>query len=222
MAQTRTGPITIVFLDRTRVQVANAGTGNLATWEVTPQVMRDLAIVNVAEFGKQLANFLTQQKINPGPMVIVLSYTILFTKTIEADTEEGRQKALQQFFDSVPFDSLLTKTYPTGKNTISAVATNRELIEQVRGEFAKRGFVVTAVIPQTTLPKEAQLPSLSSAFVAAVVKASASLGSLSFVSAIESSVPMGENSNKKPNRQQILVAVFGALLFLLLIVLLAR
>lgn len=222
MAPIQTGPLTIVFLDRNRLQVANTQTGNLATWEVPPQVMRDLVIVNVSEFGKQLGSFMTQQKMNPGPAVVVLSYTTVFTKTIETGTDEEREEALRLFFDSIPFDSLLTKSYPTGKNTIAAVAVSRELVDQLTGEIAKRGFGVTAVVPQTVLPKEAQLPSLTTAFVAAVTKAASSLMSLSLMSAATSTHPVGENTPKKPNRQQVLVGVFAALLFLLLLIVLSR
>jgi hypothetical protein len=222
MALTQTGPLTIVFLDRSRLQVANSQTGNLATWDVSPQIMRDLVILNTAEFGKQLGAFITQQKMSPGPTVVVLSYTTVFTKSIEADSDEARLEAMQQFFDSIPFDSLLTKSYPTGKNTIAAVAVSRELVETLMGELSKRGFGATAVVPQTVLPKEAQLPALSSAFIATVIKVASSLNTLSLISPAGNTHSLGENNQKKPNRQQILVGVFGVLLFILLLVLLTR
>lgn len=140
----------VIFLDRGRLQVFAASLGSVATWEIPDALIRDLAVVDKDGFKTQLTSFLGQLKLMGNPAILLLAEALYFAKDIAAASEEERLKREQEFFDMVPCEKILTKTYPAEKNLV-AVAICREFIEELQEIFAKVGVALVAIVPLVAL-----------------------------------------------------------------------
>lgn len=165
MASRKTG---VLYLQKDKFQLYSPNLGNILEFRFVPEIVQDLDVVNKELFESVVKLFITNGKIQPLNLLIVLADNTLFIKDFAVTLpqpakaqnpkdaqkqpvlDEHAQKELHEhvkkFVDHVPFEEIASTTIPL-KNGMRAVAANADLFNGIKSAFEKQGFAVESVIP---------------------------------------------------------------------------
>lgn len=156
MATQRSG---IIFLHRDSFQVYSPYLASIIEFRFVPEIIRDLDVVNKDLLENLIKLFITNGKIPPGNMMIVIADNAAFIKdfvspppqpgqppTPPPNVSDELKVQADKFIEHVPFENVVSKTFPWN-NGIRAFAVNQELYEDIKNAFEKNGFTVDMVIP---------------------------------------------------------------------------
>jgi len=138
-------PSTVGYLDRNRIQFFQSGFSSVLSLDFPETVVRDLEVVNRRMLQTLLASFLRDHAIRPSLLILVLSEASYFSQTLNGEERE-KELQLQQFIDTIPFDTVYSKRYTVDEKDVGIVVPKNfsETVQQiVEGE----GFRVVAVVP---------------------------------------------------------------------------
>ena len=142
-------PVTVVFLDKNRIQFYESRDGTLVSLEVPETIMRDLEIANPTALGESVKTFLNQNHISASVSILVFSDTVVLTRELTG-TREEKELEFQKFLDAVPFENILSRRYVFGEHDI-AIAMPRAGFEPLIAILQEARFPVMAVVPTFTL-----------------------------------------------------------------------
>ena len=134
----------LIYLEKDRLFFYNGK--NVFKLNFTPQIVRDLEVLNEDGLISLVFQFIDSIKATPSRFLIVLSESVLFVgETKERDLTKI-EIGFQSFMDFVPFDKVLSKKYQI-EGGIRMLATNADLINTLSDSFEQRGFVNDGVVP---------------------------------------------------------------------------
>ena len=134
----------LIYLEKDRLFFYNGK--NVFKLNFTPQIVRDLEVLNEDGLISLVFQFIDSIKATPSRFLIVLSESVLFVgETKERDLTKI-EIGFQSFIDFVPFDKVLSKKYQI-EGGIRMLATNADLINTLSDSFEQRGFVNDGVVP---------------------------------------------------------------------------
>ncbi len=111
-------------------------------------------------------NFITENKIPPVHVLLILSPEIIFEKKLSDMPLAIQHIEIEKFLDLVPFDSILTRTFRLPKKTTILVA-NKELCEVITDSLKAESCIPTGIVALNSL--EEKLPSLKEKFDAQLI-----------------------------------------------------
>ena len=216
----------IVFVNRDYLQLYNDGLTDIASMALDPKVITDVEIVDSKTFTAQVSTFIDQAKIVPSDVMIIFSEAICFSQDIKPVDEIKDKKAIQDFSSSVPFESILIKTYPTASG-LRIIAVNANLYRQINSVFESKGFLPASVIPTFVLGEQNYAKTNLDKEMAKFVLDS--LDNFKKQSFLEISAPVAQEkttvkkeSFKMTKKAAILLGVFGAGIIILIILIVSR
>lgn len=134
----------LIYLEKDRLFFYNGE--KVFSLDFTPQVVRDLDILDENVFISLIFQFIDSIKMNPSRFLIVLSESVIFVYDTKEQDLAKIDAEFHSFTDLVPFDRVLSKKYQTA-GSIRMLATNADLINTISDSFEQRGFVNDGVIP---------------------------------------------------------------------------
>lgn len=140
----------VIFLDRSYLAYFASNLPNIARFDLPPNIVRDLEILNKTELEIQLHLFVKQIKINPGFLLIVLSDNTCFAKDFTEISAVQQDLLCQNFLNNIPFENISSKLYKIDRG-FRIIATNKDLYENISEIFVKLGFVTLGVAPVFSL-----------------------------------------------------------------------
>lgn len=149
----------LIYLEKDRLFFYNGE--KVFKLNFTPQIVRDLEILNEDGLISLVFQFIDSVKATPSQFLIVLSESVLFAgETKERDLTKI-EIGFQSFIDFVPFDKVLSKKYQV-EGIIRMLATNADLINTLSDSFEQRGFVNNGVVPAFVFGQFGVKPGLDS------------------------------------------------------------
>lgn len=160
----------VLYLLRDRFQLYSPFLRQIVEFKFTSEMVLDLDVLNGELFEEQVKTFVTNGKIPPGDIIIVLSDNAYFVKDIAStpppsaqSQKPGQQvpppppvsvKDLQPqidlFVEHVPYENVVSLTLPL-KNGVRVCAVNQDLFKTIIKGFEKAGFKVDYVLPGMVL-----------------------------------------------------------------------
>lgn len=209
----------VVYVDRNRLQFDTTDTGTIVSLDVPPALVRDVSVIDRAGLEKLILTFLSGQNIGPGQAAVVLGESMCFFTVIHSADDMQKEAAMQQFFDTVPFVSVLKKVYPQ-ENGLLLTAANREFIETLLGILARAGFEVVCVLPAPVLGQMGSRRWLDGQMSAYVRKNMQFLRGLTLdVEEHEEEVTRNaETEGSKSTRRWLVMTFVGLVIFLIILV----
>jgi len=134
----------LIYLEKDRLFFYNGE--KVFKLDFTPQIVRDLEILNEDGLISLVFQFIDSIKATPSRFLIVLSESVLFSSDTKERDLAKIEAEFQSFIDLVPFDKVLSKKYQV-EGVIKMLATNADLINAISDSFGQRGFVNDGVVP---------------------------------------------------------------------------
>lgn len=178
----------------------------------------DLEIIDSGILEKHLQQFIIDENLVPGKLLIILSPEVTFQK--EIPFSQNLENSKLAFLENVPFENVGWRAYRRQKG-INIVAANKSFYETLQSIFKLKGYTVEKVIPAVSLPedlKKLTLENISS--LEKILKKDMALNNLSLnYPEFSEKKPIAEftknqfNTNK--NLSLLLLLFLGAILILL-------
>ncbi len=215
------GSTAIIFLGKQKLQYYTDG-GGVIVLDIPPTASRDLEIVNKNALQTILKTFLQQQKIVPGPVILVLSSDMYFEKDFLPTPEGQPDVAEQQYLDAIPFETTQTRLIPLKKGH-KVIVINKEYNDRLAIVLEHLGFKILSLVPVYTLGAMSIKKWLDVDMGKYILKNIQSLISQNLLSPSEKSLEESADSSSqlitKKQRPLVLVGAFVALLVVLVLVL---
>ncbi len=163
-----TGKTGILYLQKDKLQLYSPFLGSVLEFRFVPEIIRDLDVVNLDLLGSLIKVFVTNGKVPPSNLIVILCDNAYFVKDFiypapatpqknvpqravtQKITLEDLQKQADVFIEHVPYDNVVSKTLPL-KNGIKVCAVNQDLFESIKMVFEALGFTVEVVLPGVVL-----------------------------------------------------------------------
>lgn len=140
----------LLYLDKNGFYFYIDGLPSVISLAFTDNAVKDMDVVNGASLIAQVKTFVEQYRLLPSMITIILSPNVAFEKDIAGLTREAQEEAVKNFIDTIPFESVLTKTYPIEKG-VKIIGFNEDLYTELKNGFEKSSFGIESVIPYQLL-----------------------------------------------------------------------
>ena len=146
MAETKKDDKALVFVTRQGLQYFGTHSSSIASLAFDPKFVTDLDVMEEALLEGQIANFITQNKLVPVPIMFLFAENASFYQDIKEEDTSKVKQIKEDFVNSVPFETLLTKVYKL-KVGAKIVSINEGLYRVIASSFESRGFLSLGVTP---------------------------------------------------------------------------
>jgi hypothetical protein len=144
---------TIINIDRDKLSLCAPYHLEPLSVQFTPEMISDLEIVGKQELNTALRNFIDQNKIKPGQLVIIVSQGVYFEKNYNGPNPPTPEE-VDSFIETIPFTTVSSKLFRVISG-FKQVVINREYYEILKETFEQMGFQVIAVVPGFALGQNA-------------------------------------------------------------------
>jgi hypothetical protein len=215
----------VILLDRNCLYYYGGNVQNsILRLDFSPDIIRDLDVVNHEQFYNQIKSFIETNKLIPTNIAMVLSPYVIFEKDLQVLPTIDVATEMQNFIDSIPFDNLTVKKYPFEKY-VRLVAVNKPFYDTIKQAFERRSFLVESITPyfslKTTINFQTELTVQTMKFILnksdVLKQENILLHEYSTVHEEEKKNNKEEDSEKK--RTYILAGVFVILIIVLIVLL---
>lgn len=142
--------LAVLFLNRQSVRYLSATEDKSKELIFNSEIVSGLEVKKTDLLNDQVRLFIEQNKIPPGPFVVLLAEEICLVKIFPEGTQETKKEEIKKFLDLVPFENVRSKIYPFEKG-LKLYAVNRDYYEIVEAAFEKYGFRAEATTPLSML-----------------------------------------------------------------------
>jgi hypothetical protein len=219
--------ILILFINRNTFQLFGGNLTGVVTVEVSENILRDGDIISADGIYTLIKQLVKQYVLAGSQLFIVLSDLMYYEKTFSAAQSIQLENDVLNFFNVVPYESLLTKVYDIEKGK-RAVAVNKLLYEAIWQGFTLQGIPTKAIIPACVLGAVGTKHVLDAAMANEIVKNIDGLTRQSLLdtgggASVAPSQPEDVASpTKKKSQMPLLLGVFGTLIAILVVVILMQ
>ncbi len=143
----------ILYLKKDTFQFYSPFLATILEFGFVPEIVQDLDVINKELLESLIKAFVTNNKIAPSNLLIVVADSASFIKDLvtpkgaaQQPTQEELQTQARTLIENVPFENVASKLFklPTG---IRVYTTNQELYEAIKIAFEKQNFIVELVVP---------------------------------------------------------------------------
>jgi hypothetical protein len=161
--------ILILFIERNRFQFFGGTLTSVVTIDVPETIIRDFDVIQKDGFYTLIKQWVRQYNLALSELIIVYSDASYFEKLFVSTENPQNETDILKFFDTIPFESIWTKVYPTptGKR---ALGVNKSLYEAIHQGFSLQGVSTRAVLPAFTLGTFSTAHSLDAAMAGYIIK----------------------------------------------------
>lgn len=184
-------------------------------------VIANLEVLNRDSLYTVISDWAKARTYTTTEVVWLLSQNTYFEQIFPDSEKEKWDSSTVQFLDTVPFEEVISKVY-TPVEGRQVVATNKDFVMALIQGFAMHGYNTRAVVPAKFATSETEL---SGSVFRSVTNHVADLARDSLVTVERSSAPVSNvatKTEKKKSSLPLLLAIFGALLIVLVAVLFLR
>jgi len=221
--------IVILFINRNTFQLYGGGLTGIVTIEVPETVLHDGEVVSSDGAYTLIKQLAKQYPIAGSQLIIVLSDLMFFEKTFSPPAPATLEEDVLNFFNVVPFESLITKVYDIEKGK-RAVAANKNLYETLKQGFALQGIPVKTLLPACVFGTMATKHALDAALASEIMRNVDGYARQNLLDAQEqnfSTTPQEQEetpagTTKKKSQLPLLLGVFGVLVVILVVVFLMQ
>ncbi len=212
-----------VFLYRQKVEFYFKNGKQPITLTIPESALSDLEVKNKKELEELIKAFITDNKIVETEFVLLLTDEVSLLKDISIETSTDFSKEKSEFLESVPFEYFRYRTYQFPKLS-RIIAVNRDFYETLIAIFEQLGLSILSVSPLSALSFWATGIAVDSKLVRVIFKKVVLLkqNDLLFEEKASTFRPQQENFWVKNKRLVGMLGVFGLLLALLGVVLVAQ
>lgn len=159
----------IIFLQKDKFDFYSPGLIKIIEFRFVPEIIHDLEVINRELLENLIKLFVSNNKIAPGELTIVLADNACFIKDFimpsavpstqqknvaqlspvafpNTQASEKVREDIKFFIDHVPFENVLSREFHMGNGT-KVLAVNKDFFEAIKNAFEKAGFRVNAVLP---------------------------------------------------------------------------
>jgi hypothetical protein len=193
----------------------------LVSLPMTSEIIQDLEIVNQSALERVIKNWIRQTQIIPKNISIIFTEETYFYKDISNSAATLEDPEVLAFTQTVPFDNTVSKIFPIQSGSRISVI-NRDLINPIVSTLGKAGFTVVSATPAFAVGISKDNP-FSLELAKQILSNPEILSSYNFVNGVSIKDLEEEKpflSLKFDKRLMIMIAVFGALLGVLVVLLL--
>lgn len=140
----------LLYLDKNGFYFYEEGLPSIVSLAFGDSVIKDMDVINPASLEVQIKSFVEQYKLIPGVITIILSPNVAFEKDITGLSKDDQTKAVQNFVDTIPFDSVISRTYPVDKG-VKIIGFNEDLYLELKKSFERASFGIDSIIPYQLL-----------------------------------------------------------------------
>jgi len=218
--------ILILFINRNTFQLFGGNLTGIVTVEAPENILRDGDVISADGAYTLIKQMAKQYLLTGTQLVLVLSNLMYYEKIFSPVQSTQLENDVLNFFNVVPYESLLTKVYDIEKGK-RAVAVNRSLFETIRQGFALQGIPVKALVPACLLGLSANTHVLTAEVVSEIMRNVDNLTKQSIIDTQEAAPVVSESGNtsstpKKKSQLPLLLGVFGVLILVLVVVVLMQ
>jgi hypothetical protein len=145
-----------LYLDKKGFYFYSAGMQSVLSLSFLETSVKDMDVINGAELMAQIKSFIEQYQVPQAIISIILSPNVTFEKDLADLTHEAQEEQEKKFIDTIPFESVLSKSYPIEKG-IKVIGFNEDLYSELKISFEKNKFSVENVIPYQFLGNDQAL-----------------------------------------------------------------
>lgn len=167
MAATKPG---IIYILKDKFQMYSPFSNGLLEYRYPPEIIRDLDVINTDLLESQIKVFVTNNKLQPSSLIIVLADNTYFVKDFamaapppaqppkpgqppapmpKASLEDLKPQ-INLFIEHVPYENVVSREFPL-KTGIRVLAVNQDMYACLKRAFELLGFKVEAVFPGMVL-----------------------------------------------------------------------
>lgn len=209
-------PTGIFYLENNRGFFYDHGLSSPVGVDFPPDMISDLEVISKKKIETAIQSLISNYKIVPENIIILLSTTVTFDKDFTDGTVQMEQN-VQDFLELVPFQDYLSKKSKFTKKT-KITAANRELCDVIKNAFVDCGFVVSSIIPLSACMEI--MPNLQNNLdLGLILDKATDLRAYSLLTD-QAQLAQSNEKNKKDNKRLfMLVGVFVFLILILIFVL---
>jgi hypothetical protein len=238
----------IIYLQKDRFQLFSPFLRQVVEFRFVPEIVRDSDVINPELLESLIKVFVTNTKIPPSNLSIVLADNAYFVKDFVLPPQPKTPQQAQQpqitmetlnvmsmdFIEHVPFESVVSKSIPL-KDGIRVCAVNKDFFDAIKNSFAKLGFTIDGVYPGFVLGNNLSAkPVLDNVLVSSFFQKVGTLKQYDLLqqevykpearegteTSVEVELEDFEEKNKKPDKKRLymMVGVLGLLVIVLVVV----
>src|SRR3989344_3913772 len=114
----------LIFIDRIHLEYFDAGHGKVLNFNFPQGLIKDMEIINSHDLEIQLILFINFYKLNPAPLLIILSADICFEVEINEPNYSNFENITNAFLYHLPFEETVHKIYKQTKG-FRLIAVNK-------------------------------------------------------------------------------------------------
>lgn len=140
----------LLYLDKNGFYFYQAGLQSVISLAFLETSVKDMDVINAASLSTQISSFAGQHHISPAVITIILSPNITFEKELIGMTVGIQEEETKKFIDTIPFDSVLSKTYTIEKG-VKVIGCNDDMYQELKAGFEKLASTIDNVVPYLML-----------------------------------------------------------------------
>lgn len=142
-------PLAVLYVDIKSFWVFTSE-GRLVVSSFPEGLIKDFEVIDKSKLIDFIKKFVDSQGIVRSSLIFVFTDNLCFIKDFPEGLTEEKEGQTKSFFDSVPFERVLSRVYPLTKGS-RAISLNRDFYQTLRDAFEVFGFSTFAVIPAYVL-----------------------------------------------------------------------
>ena len=158
----------LIYLQQDKFDFYQPAIGKIIEFGFVTEIIKDLEIINADLLDNLIKLFVTNNKIVPGEMVMVIADNACFIKDFilpsaqpvpKIVSTDGKSpvvvaalhpkisdEEIKSFIEHVPFENVISKTFDLASGT-KVIALNKDMYEAIKSSFEKLGFKINFVLP---------------------------------------------------------------------------
>ncbi|MDE2025405.1 MAG: hypothetical protein KGJ07_02850 [Patescibacteria group bacterium] len=145
-------PFAIFYVESNKAYFYGSNATSVLQIEIPEDTLSYMDVINRDKFNQLIQAFVTTNKIEPAPLLILFSTYATYDKEVAGKLPDEVNNDIQQFLDSVPFERVLSRIYKL-QDKIRVVGVNKDLYEAIKHAFEKMHFPTVTVASLPLLQK---------------------------------------------------------------------
>lgn len=190
----------IAYISRSQMVIFIQGMQNIITIPFSPEVVRDLDLIDQQKLTALIQNTITQQKLPLATLTLLLANDLLFAKQLMSNDPKEQLAEEQSFVDMVPYEEVVVQKIPFN-NAVYITVANKELIDGITKALEANNFTSPLVLAAYIFSKEINFASqLQPQALTLLMQKFNNFRQFNFLKTVAPPIP---DLDKSPNQQNI-------------------
>ncbi len=137
----------VIYIDRNNLYYYGGNVHTPINFPFPKTAVSDMEIIDQKALGAQIADWVKSHKIEPSPVLLLLSSSLYFQKEIPENTPIDTYGEMKKIFlENIPFNDIHVQEIQLGKATL-LIAINTDFVYGIRDIFHECGFTIEIIAP---------------------------------------------------------------------------